>query len=281
MLYSETLFGPVDKVKIAIDRIRQFEPPEGYFVAFSGGKDSQTIYHLCKEAGVKFDAHYNPPTVDPYELIYFIKDYYPDVIFDRPKYTMWQLIEQKGLPTRLKRFCCSYLKEHGGEGRICMTGVRWEESQQRKTRKPFEIVTTKKEDRKLFNDNDEERRLFENCAQKGKRVINPIIDWSLEDVWEYHKSRYLKHVCLYDEGFERVGCVGCPMSCNRIREFERWPKYYLNYYKAVQRFLPGYLERCRLKKKMPYKKTAQEWMDWWIYEMPNDKNQEKFDYEFD
>ena len=59
MLVEETLFGRRDKVQIAIDRLRTFGPPEGYFLAFSGGKDSQAVYHLCREAGVKFDAHYS------------------------------------------------------------------------------------------------------------------------------------------------------------------------------------------------------------------------------
>ena len=61
-------FFAVDKVTIAIERFQDFEPPEGYYLAFSGGKDSQTIYHLAQEAGVKFDAHYNLTTVDPTEI---------------------------------------------------------------------------------------------------------------------------------------------------------------------------------------------------------------------
>ena len=93
MLLDKTLFGTVDRVAVAIDRLRYFEPPEGYYLAFSGGKDSQTIYHLAKEAGVKFDAHFNLTTIDPPELVHFIKDNYPDVIIDRPKKTMWELIE--------------------------------------------------------------------------------------------------------------------------------------------------------------------------------------------
>lgn len=67
MLVETNLFGTTDKVQKAIDRLRMFEPPEGYYLAFSGGKDSQTIYHLTKMAGVKFDAHYNHTTVDPPE----------------------------------------------------------------------------------------------------------------------------------------------------------------------------------------------------------------------
>lgn len=105
MLLEQTLFGVRDKVEIAKDRLRAFEPEEGYYLAFSGGKDSQCIYHIAKEAGVKFDAHYNLTTVDPPELVHFIKKNYPDVHIDKPEKTMWQLIEKKGLPTRMKRWC--------------------------------------------------------------------------------------------------------------------------------------------------------------------------------
>ena len=41
MLRYLTLEGEVDKVQIAINRLKAFEPKEGYYVAFSGGKDSQ------------------------------------------------------------------------------------------------------------------------------------------------------------------------------------------------------------------------------------------------
>lgn len=266
MLRENTLFGVRDKVKISIERLQAFEPPEGYYLAFSGGKDSQCIYHLAKEAGVKFDAHYNKTTVDPPELVHFIKRQYPDVSIDSAGVTMWQLIEKKGLPTRLKRWCCSQLKEHGGEGRICITGVRWAESTKRKARKPFEIVTEKFADKKLFDDNDEDRRLFENCTVKGKRVVNPIIDWNDADVWEFIKSRKLNYCELYDQGFDRLGCIGCPMAdMNRIHEFERYPKFKQAYLRSIARFLPGYIERKKLKGQEPQFTTAEEMFDWWIY----------------
>ena len=34
----------------------RMNPEEGYFLGFSGGKDSQAVYHLCKLAGVRFPA---------------------------------------------------------------------------------------------------------------------------------------------------------------------------------------------------------------------------------
>ena len=266
MLKENTLFGIRDKVKISIDRLKAFEPSEGYYGAFSGGKDSQTIYHLSEEAGVKVDWHYNVTGVDPPELVYFIRENYPDVIRDMYKFSMWWLIEKNGLPTRLKRFCCAELKEHGGEGRICVTGVRWAESVKRQKRKTFEIVTKKFEDKKLFNDNDEGRRLFENCMQKGKRVINPIIDWLDSDVWEYLNGKKIKHCKLYDEDFKRIGCIGCPMAGKkRIQEFARYPKFEVLYKKAIEKFIPAYLDRCKQKMKEPFCTTVDEWWQWWLY----------------
>lgn len=128
-----------DKVQIAMDRLRAFEPPDGYYLAFSGGKDSQCIYHIAEMAGVKFDAHYRVTSVDPPELVRFIKRQYPDVSIDVPHdkdgkpITMWNLIPRKMMPpTRLARYCCSDLKESGGKGRVTVTGVRWDESSNRK-----------------------------------------------------------------------------------------------------------------------------------------------------
>ena len=128
----------LDKVQMAIKRLQAFCPEEGYFVAFSGGKDSQCVYHLCQMAGVKFDAHYSVTSVDPPELVRFIKSHYPDVMFDHHNrngkpVTMWSLIIEKGIPlTRLARYCCQYLKETSGVGRVVVTGVRASESANRK-----------------------------------------------------------------------------------------------------------------------------------------------------
>lgn len=264
MLVEDTMFGVRDKIKISIDRLQALEPEEGYYVCFSGGKDSQCIKHLCDEAGVKYDYHYNITGIDPPELIYFMRENYKDLEWHMYIKSMFKLIEDRGLPTRLKRICCAELKEQGGEGRLCITGVRWAESTKRKGRRPFEVLTPKTEDKKLFNDNEADRRLFENCLQKGKRIINPIIDWTDEDVWEYLNSRNIPHCKLYDEGQKRIGCIGCPLSSSQKEELARYPKFRDNYYRAIEKFLPKYLERCRIKNRKPFLTTAKDWMSWWI-----------------
>ena len=84
-LVTETLLGVEDKVKNSIEALKTFEPPEGYYVAFSGGKDSVVVKALCDMAGVKYDAHYSVTSVDPPELVRFIKEKYPDVSRDIPR----------------------------------------------------------------------------------------------------------------------------------------------------------------------------------------------------
>lgn len=269
MLREVDLMGAThDKVQRAIDRLRAFEPPEGYYVAFSGGKDSQCIYHLCKQAGVKFDAHYNVTSVDPPELVRFIREQYPDVSRDIPHdkneqpITMWNLIVKNGMPpTRFARYCCKELKEASGKGRLTVTGVRWAESVRRANKQG--IVTTFKS-QILNDDNAETRRYVEQCYRTHKTLINPIVDWSTEDVWEYlNDVAKVPHCSLYDEGFERLGCIGCPLAGpkKQRKNFERWPKYYDNYLRAFARMV----ERQQPNKTRKYT-DAQAVMDWWLNE---------------
>ena len=126
------------KVKKSIERLKAFEPPEGYYLAFSGGKDSVVCKALLDMSGCKYDATYRVTSVDPPELVRFIKNEHPDVVREVPRYddgkpiTMWNLIPKKKTPpTRLIRYCCQFLKEGGGDGRKMVTGVRWAESTNR------------------------------------------------------------------------------------------------------------------------------------------------------
>jgi len=103
-----------DSEQIAIQRIQTFEPSEGYYLAYSGGKDSIVIRKLCELAGVKYEVRNAHTTVDPPEVVKsIIND--QECNINKPDESMWKLIPRKKMPpSRLVRYCCEVLKEEGG-----------------------------------------------------------------------------------------------------------------------------------------------------------------------
>ena len=84
--YSTALLRKAEATALRLD------PEGGFWLAFSGGKDSQCLYHIAQEAGVKFRAHMNLTSIDPPEVIRFVRENYPDVEMIRPgrASTTWQ-----------------------------------------------------------------------------------------------------------------------------------------------------------------------------------------------
>ena len=279
-------FNGIDKVEKAIKRLQMYEPEEGYYLCFSGGKDSCVIKALADMAGVKYDAHYSISSVDPPELVRFIKDVHPDVILEHPRdkngniVTMWNLIPTKSMPpTRIVRYCCAALKEQGGKGRLKVTGVRWDESVRRK-KSHSEVTFADKKAKKAIEkelsgedfsltpqggvalrlDNRENARIVEMCYKDHTTLINPIIDWTTDEVWEFIREYKIPYCSLYDEGFKRLGCIGCPMGSKemREREFERWPKYKNLYLMAFQKMVENRGGCCE---EVPYGRRLDECLD--------------------
>lgn len=271
-----------DKVKTAIDRLQAFCPKEGYYLCFSGGKDSCVIKALADMAGVKYDAHYNATTVDPPELVRFIIEKHPDVKIEKPKRSMRQMIvDHLSPPTRTMRYCCEELKEAKSVGRICVTGVRWAESMRRKNNQGVVTMlsaraiaiaeqegasykTTGNDNGIVMNmDNSETRRVVERCYRTNTTTVNPIIDWQDDDVWDFIHQNNLPYCSLYDEGFERLGCIGCPIArpWKREKEFERWPAYRRMYMIAFEEMLRKREEHGKANGMWA---TAEDVMDWWL-----------------
>lgn len=261
----------LSKVEVAIMRLQTFEPKDGYYLSFSGGKDSVVIKALADMAGVKYDAHYNVTSVDPPELIYFIRQTHPDVNFEYPRYsdgtrvTMWNLIPKNKMPpTRIARYCCAMLKETGGKGRFVVTGVRWAESARRKnSRAGFEIHGGK--DKGNYDpDNPPDELMARTCQAKGKKLLNPIIDWGDEDVWEFIRKYNVPYCKLYDEGFTRIGCIGCPMSARMSEELKRYPKFRHAYLRAFGRMIEERKKQGKDIEDYRNWETPESVMEWWV-----------------
>lgn len=156
----------MDLEKQAIDILRTFAGDEPYQLGYSGGKDSDVIFHLAKKAGVPFKAVHNHTTVDAPETVYYIREKVRrgEVVVEYPKLSMWQLIvKHKTPPTRLFRYCCTELKESSGIGKKTITGVRKAESKNREENQG--IVTFTKPNKKIRESVDNEN--FQRTTKGG------------------------------------------------------------------------------------------------------------------
>ena len=261
---------------------------------YSGGKDSDAMLELFRRGGIPFEVHNSHTTADAPQTVRHIRDTFHKLEVDGIKCTiemptykgertsMWKLIPQKLMPpTRLVRYCCAVLKETGCANRFIATGVRWAESTQRKDREEFEKLGATKATKEKFtsvmlmNDNDARRRMNEHCMQKKKMVVNPIIDWKDSDVWEFIHSEKIPTCELYQCGYERVGCIGCPMAGKkRYKEFADFPKYKNLYIHAFDRMV-----KERKSRGLPCQwKNGNDAFLWWMDDENIEGQMDIFDF---
>lgn len=234
-------------------------------VAFSGGKDSQTVYHLAEAAGVDFEAVYSATTIDPPEVVRFIRKYYPMVRFHVPEMSFWQLVDKtRILPNRYMRYCCSVLKEATHQGRVTLTGVRRQESAKRSKRQVLDINKKPRQ----FDEFERHDKIDVQCFGNGKEkiTVNPILDWTETDVWQYLNNVVnVPHCELYDKGRHRVGCLFCPMKAQKeiVDDMRRYPHQFNRLKKTVAKL-------AETSKIFPDDPKA--FLEWWL----SDKSVQEF-----
>lgn len=269
----------IDRIKMASEMsLRYYKKP--LICTNSGGKDSDVMTELFKRSGIPFEVHNSHTTADAPQTVRHIRKVFRDLELqgihceiEMPTYkgkstSMWKLIPEKLMPpTRMVRYCCSVLKETGCQNRYIATGVRWDESEKRRKRGEFEKLGKNYKENESFsstilmNDNTANRRMTELCMQKNKMVVNPIIDWTDSDIWDYINSEHIETCELYQMGYERVGCIGCPMAGKRRwKEFADFPKYKQSYIRAFDRML---IERERRGKENKWKNGEDVFL-WWM-----------------
>lgn len=254
-----------DKIQESIAFLQKAEklalklnPEGGFYVGFSGGKDSQVVLELCKLAGVKHTVYHNVTTNDNATTIRFIHKKYPEARFIIPKESYFRMIERYGLPTRLRRWCCLRFKERIGAGNVVVTGVRAEESRNRAEYAEIAKYARNKSDRKGVDLDKMRDNEFQCVGGRDKFLIYPILHWTEDDVWKFIKDRGLPINPCYEQ-YKRVGCVFCPFSPVRyIRAYiETHPKQY----QALLHSINKYLERSEIGSQF---ESAEDAFEWWL-----------------
>lgn len=237
--YHHLRLGLVQKIDYSIALLRKaealalkYDADDGFYLAFSGGKDSQCLYHVAQLAGVQFKAHFSPTNIDPPQVIRFIHRNYPDCEFTRLRRSIFTAaLKHKVLPTANVRWCCAEFKEQSGAGKVTLIGIRHAESTRRAKRKEVGMRSYKFSgdfDEFLAWQEEQVRKKYQNINQdqfsydkesvircisgKDSILISPIIHWTNEDVWDFLNGMEIEHCELYDMGYTRIGCILCPMS---------------------------------------------------------------------
>lgn len=256
LAYSVDLLRRAEKMALRLD------PENGFYLAFSGGKDSQALYHIAAMAGVKFKAYMNLTSVDPPEVLRFVKQFYPDVELIKPKMSIYDMSLKKHiLPTRTLRWCCAEFKEKSGVGKVTLTGIRRSESVRRSKRGEVSSSIKGKRMEETFDQWSEHEESMVTCVGgKDKILVSPIIHWGEKDVWEFLNDVVrVPHCRLYDEGFTRIGCICCPMSQKnqKLREIRRYPHVKNRWVQTVQKLIDkGYINHNF--------KDPEFCFNWWI-----------------
>lgn len=205
-------------------------------LAYSGGKDSDVILQLAKEAGINFRAIYKNTTIDPPGTIKHVREM--GVEIRQPKMSFFKLIEKNGFPNRFTRFCCRFLKEYKILDRNIM-GVRKAESTKRAARyvEPTECR-------------------YYGSKKEHVEAFYPILEWTDDDVLAFILDRKLKLAPVYykKDGTidikRRLGCMCCPMASNRkrIEQFKEHPGMVKAYIKNGIKYRKDHpnVKTCRL-----------------------------------
>lgn len=270
-------------------------------ITYSGGKDSDVMLDIaskCLNIG-DYEILNSHTTVDAPETVYHIRDVFKhyeelgvhtEIIY--PTYkgeptTMWKLIEHKGIPpTRIIRYCCQVLKETSTPNRMVALGVREDESSARQGRDAFASRGNSKTGNewrsldhtfamfqldKMDKADSYECEIIKNCKKNKDTLVQPIYKFTDSDIWEYIRREGVKTNPLYERGYKRVGCIGCPMggANHQRREFKDFPKYRQAYVRAFDKML---VKRQEEGKPFMHGDTAfrdgEDVMRWWLGENP-------------
>lgn len=223
-MITEDLQKKIDQSIRLLQQVQKAHPDEVIEIAYSGGKDSDVILQLAKEAGIRYEAIYKNTTIDHPGTIRHAQEMGATII--RPKRTFAELIQKKGAPTRFARFCCSELKEYKVRD-VAVMGVRRSESAKRAER---------------YSEPTECR--FYGSKKNHVEAIYPILEWTNDDVAAFLADRKIKCAPIYydEEGVfhveRRLGCICCPLAAKkkRIDEFRKHPRMVRFYIRNLRIF---------------------------------------------
>jgi len=235
----------------AIEWLRSNLEGEHTLVCISGGKDSIVTEKLMKMAGLSYSINSTLTGIDPPEVIGFIREEYPRCTFVRPRQSYWHMITTHNPPAGTGRgikWCCSKIKEIPAQSipiNHRILGIRAEESPARSKYGRTHHWTQTKDS---------------SSARTGQVHHYPIFHRKEWHIWEFIEKHHLPYPKLYDEGFDRIGCVVCPNHHNRHEPYRnRWP----NHFKCFEKYVRIWWDRRIGQGREMWYDTVEEFIENW------------------
>ena len=298
-LLNEKIEKSKKVIKLASEMSKHFYH-QPIIICYSGGKDSDVILRLAMDVlkPSEFEVLHSITTVDSPITNRYVNEVFEElkekgieckkkipIGKDGKPTNMWKLIPEKQIPpSRFHRYCCSVLKEASTPNRLAVLGVRGNESNKRQGRNVFGINGKTYKDAKFYslehaeevfhealekeqepNGESWDCTLIKTMRENKNSIINPIYDWSESEVWDFLRGGQHKYNPMYDMGYARVGCVGCPLATYKmkLKEFTDFPTYKDHYIKAFDEMLKRNKERDERWKNKKWV-DGQSVFDWWI-----------------
>jgi phosphoadenosine phosphosulfate reductase len=215
------------------------------YVSFSGGKDSLVALDLAVRAGIS-KVVFCDTTIEFRETLQYIKrieDFY-GINIERvmAPLTFFELVQKIGFPSRKSKWCCEVFKfapqalfalNNNIDGYI--TGLRHEESSHRRS---YQLVDAN--------------------PHVPVMQINPLLEWTQEEIWDYIHAENLPINPLY-EYFERIGCWLCPNRTSQ--EWMQITRHFPEYYAELINNLDAYADKLAIADKDAFIKEM-KWTCW-------------------
>jgi phosphoadenosine phosphosulfate reductase len=195
-------------------------------VAWSGGKDSTLVLWKVIKRFPEVPVIFNNTGIEYPETIRFIRKitklWNLNLIETKPIKSFFQCVEEYGWPKgksdrkdHHSSKCCVYLKENPARNIY----------RQLKTKGVFTGITAVENRNRQFKAISH-GTCYKLVKEKWK-MIHPILYWTEDDVWQYHKKNNIPMNEVYAEGCDRCGCSCCTAFLSWESQLSRMnPKLY-------------------------------------------------------
>jgi 3'-phosphoadenosine 5'-phosphosulfate sulfotransferase (PAPS reductase)/FAD synthetase len=241
--------GLKQKVDYALDLIeRTLAEHERPVVGCSFGKDSMVVLHMVRRFIPDVEVVFINTGAEYPDTVHFARkmseEWRLNLKVARPETNFWKIVEKHGFPLRTRGAGSTHAKGRKGNPELRRQAKAASACCEHLKKKPMKkMIAANRYDLQFDGitaaENELRRMLkfiYGDChyvKSWGLTKCHPIMDFTLTDVWDYHRLYDIPYNAVYDKvtpGYEvRTGCWCCtiPLRYGKLRFLrEHYPRHY-------------------------------------------------------